>query len=180
MSNTDTKTTELLERMKLFNSQNQDLGEQKIVSVEPLKQISTLAPNVFRPLSPMLNARFNYCSSWINAYHEQSWLSLNEIASATESQTIKQSLDLRMENWSWLPPGSVSPEDCAIFAHNPYDFDETYLVWTSSSEEPTIWCYLDADYKMFNNLNRYIEYIIGDRDIDDAIRETWNGEDIEG
>lgn len=166
------RTTELLRRMKQQNDEDPDHGDQELLAPEPLTSIATLAPGITRPLSPMLRARFKFCSSWRNAYLDQDWLSLEEIGVALANPSIKYSIDLRVENWDSMPPESVKPEDCAIFGFNRYELEETYLVWEVGRDEPILWDYFGADYKMFNDLNRYLEYIVGERRVDDSGRVT--------
>ncbi len=73
------------------------------------------------------------------------------------------------ENDESMPPASVQPADCAVFAYNPYELDETYLVWEEGVEEPAVWRYFGADYDYFHNFNHYLEYIVGDRRVDDSV-----------
>lgn len=79
-------------------------------------------------------------------------------------------IELRRENWDHCPPASVSSDNCAIFGLNPFDPEETYLVWGEVDPEPMIWRYTGADYKVFKNLNRFLQYILGDLTTDDSAR----------
>lgn len=166
------RTTELLEKMKRQNDEDPDYEDHELLAPRVPTSIATLAAGVTRLLSPMLRARFMFCSSWKDAYLDQDWLSLEEISVALANPAIKYSIDLRVENWDTMPPESVKPENCAIFAFNPYDLEETYLVWEDSEEEPTVWNYFQADYYYFSNLNRFLEYIVGERRVDDSGRVT--------
>lgn len=172
MSDSQDRIPGLMRRIRAMNESNPDHGEQRIEAPEPgPDRIATLRPGVSRPLSPMLAARFRFAGAWSNARLSQNWLSLSEIARALNDERIKRSIDLRIENsYGDDPPGGVASEDCAIFGHNPFELDETYLVWKEGQEEPIVWEYFGADDSVFSNLERYLEYIVGDRSEDDKER----------
>jgi hypothetical protein len=163
---------QLLQRIKQLNDlEAEDEPPSCLTPPEPnQKEIATLQPGFKRPLSPMLQVRFDYTASWENARLNQNWLSLSEISEAHASQTIQESLALRFENWGFVPPATRDKTDCAIFAHNPFEPDETYLVWNVSGDEPEVWEFFGGDYSVFHNLERYFEYIVGDRKVDDSGR----------
>lgn len=174
MKNLHAITNELLERARAITPGQPTLQEHRSTgTLGSDRTIMTLNPGIFRPLSPMLKARFEFCHAWKDAYLSQDWLGLQEIRNWPNNQNIVRRLELRQENWDFVPPASVPPENCAIYAVNPYELDETYLVWTDDAEEPQIWEFFGADYKMFTNLDRYLEFILGDRSSDDSIREMW-------
>jgi hypothetical protein len=169
----DPRTKELLVRMKERNDADPDHGEQCILDPEAASDIQTLQPDVSRPLSPMLRARFEFCSSWSNADLDQYWLSLSEIGDCQSNPVLAEWMRLRAENsYGSDPPGCVEPSHCSIFAYNPFEPDETYLVWKDDEQEPMVWRYFGADYKMFLNLNAYLQYIVGDSSHDDSGRPT--------
>lgn len=172
MTEPQNRIHDLLRRVRALNDSNPDHGEQRVQAPEPgSDRIATLRPGVSRPLSPMLAARFRFAGAWGNARLSQNWLSLSEIERALNDDRIKRSIELRTENsYGDDPPGGVAPEDCAIFGHNPFELDETYLVWKEGQEEPIVWEYFDADDSVFSNLERYLEYIVGDRAEDDKER----------
>ena len=172
MSDICERTTELLRRLKQQNDEDPDHGDQELLPADLEIPISTLAPGVTRQLSPMLRARFAFCSTWKNANLDQNWLSLEATRHALDNPEIKELVDLRIENWDWAPPASVNPEDCAIFSYNPYAVEETYLVWESEQEEPIVWRFFSAEYYKFADLNRFLEYLIGERMVDDSGRVT--------
>lgn len=168
------KTLTLLERMRdqnLLEIENHDLQELSPPQLGNNK-IATLKSGVFRALSPMLKERFLFSGSWINARLSQNWLSLTEIQEIDQNSVASEWLRLRRENWDHVPPESVASENCAIFAYNPYEPNETYLVWANEAVEPEIWEFYDADYSVFQNLDRYLEYIVGDRKVDDTGRDV--------
>jgi len=170
----DNKTLKLLERMRDQNLlEVEDHDEQELFPAQLFRnEISTMELGALRPLSPMLKARFSFCGSWINARLSQNWLSLTEIQEIDQNPVASEWMQLRRENWDHVPPQSVAPENCAIFAYNPFEPDETYLVWTSEEVEPEVWEYYGADYSVFKNLNRYLEYIVGDHKLDDSGRDS--------
>ncbi|NMG72731.1 hypothetical protein [Parazoarcus communis] len=165
------QTIYLLEKMKNRNSRDPNHGTQILGASEPLLEISTFADSFVRPLSPMLRSRFQFCGSWKNARLSQNWLSLTEIRDAKNNETLSKWVALRTENsYDNDPPGCVAAENCAVFSYNPYEPEETYLVWEDGKEEPLVWEYFGWDYLRFENLNHYLEYIVGDRTVDDSGR----------
>lgn len=167
----ENKTKELLDRVRARNDNDPDREPQELKPVSSsLTTIKTFAGDFRRPLSPMLKARFGYCGTWINAELSQNWLDLDEIENFRNDPTLTEWIGLRIENNETMPPASVRPADCAVCAYNPYELDETYLVWQEGVEEPGVWRYFGGDYNYFSNFNHYLEYIVGDRPVDDTGR----------
>ncbi|TRX74771.1 hypothetical protein [Pseudomonas mangiferae] len=125
----------------------------------------------YRELSPYLKERFEFCSSWVNARLSQNWLSLEEIDDYESDGTLKEWIEIRKENsFGDEPPGKIAPENCAIFSYNPYEPEETYLVWQDGKKEPLIWEYFGGDFLKFNDFKSYLEFIVGDKESDDSGR----------
>lgn len=164
------KIWELLEQLKQSNENEPDHGEQVINPPDQGEQICTLEEGVFRSLSPMLRTRFEFASSWHNAVLSQDWLSLAEICTVRENPIFNEWFALRLENWDFIPPSTVPLRNCAIFAINPYEPSETYLVWEDDQEEPAIWQFFSADYNYFKSFENYLEWNLGLRQDDDSGR----------
>ena len=180
VSKIESRIQDLLVRMKAMNEGDPDHGEQYLNPPEVNDgRIATLKPGISRHLSPMLAARFNFVSRWENARLGQNWFSLDEISGLLSNKEIVERIDLRLENDSHFPPASVAFEDCVLFGYVPYALDETYLVWKDGDVEPVVWEYFEGDYLLFNNFERYLQYIVGDREDDDAVREVWDGKPFE-
>lgn len=160
---------DLMERMKSMNSVDAQRGAQEIFPPTSLDQgITTMKASFRRALSPMLQVRFAYASKWVNARLSQDWLGLDDIAKAAENDKLMKAIQLQADNcYGNEPPAGVAPENCAIFAYNPYEFETTWLVWVEGAEEPRVWEYFGADSSVFLNLEHYLEYIVGDRRLDD-------------
>jgi hypothetical protein len=159
--------------MKNLNDSEADLGLSEVTSPELNRAtIATLEHGFSRLLSPMRRVRFSYTASWKNARLGQNWLSLSEVGKAHEHIDLQNAIALRFENWGFVPPATKNKKDCAFFAYSPFETDETYLVWEENNQEPHIWECFGGDYSVFRNLERYLEYIVGDRKNDDrsAIR----------
>lgn len=169
---TTNRVVALLERLRVRNEQDQEHGAQTMQSAEPLVEIATLAPGVSRPLSPMLQARFEFCAAWTNAHLSFDWLSLSAISTASGDPRIKELVDLRIENSDDDLLSRVPPENCALFAINPDCLDEVYLAWEEGQEEPTVWEYFGADEHSFHDICRYLEFALGERDTDDNLRDA--------
>lgn len=159
----------LSRRMKDLNDADSSREEHRVLPPEtPATHIATLDGRLTRPLSSMLQARFDFAGAWKDARLSQNWLSLAEIKGAKDDPQIAESIAIRTENnYGDEPPGGVAAECCAIFAHNPYELDETYLVWHGDNEEPVVWEYFGGDVSYFVNLESYLSYIVGDKDVDD-------------
>lgn len=163
-------TRDLLERLRLRNEADPDHGDQELqpANLESL-ELMTLSGKS-RRLSPMLMERFKFCGRWSNANLDQDWLSICDAANIDGDVTAQEWIALRTENWDHCPPANVSKNDVAMFGFNPYEPEETYLVWRGEQSEPEVWRFSGLDYKIFDNLNRFLEYLLGDRTADDSGR----------
>ena len=159
----------LLQRMRERNDADPNREEHECFPPDkPATRIATLDPQITRPLSPMVQARFDFAGAWKDARLSRNWLSLAQIAHAKDDPQIAESIAIRRENsYGDEPPGGVAADRCAIFAHNPYELDETYLVWTDDNEEPVVWEYFGGDVSYFANLESYLSYIVGNKETDD-------------
>lgn len=164
----DSRTLELLLELKQRNEVDAERGEQRLYPAEQGAEICTLDAVIRRPLSPMLQARFSFCGRWENARLSQDWLGLDEIAAGVGNIAIREALALRFENWDFVPPATIPRQNCAIFALNSYDGDETYFEWREDRAEPLVWTFFDAEVSAFFDFNRYLEYALGERDNDDT------------
>jgi hypothetical protein len=163
-------TRDLLERLRLQNEADPDRGEQELQAAD-LKSLELMTlSGKRRQLSPMLMERVKFCGRWNNADLSQDWLGIADVASIDAGHTVQRWIALRIENWDHCPPANVSKDDVALFGFNPYEPEETYLVWRSSQTEPEVWRFFGADYDFFGNLNRFLEYLVGDRTTDDSGR----------
>ncbi|WP_369944415.1 hypothetical protein [Xanthomonas medicagonis] len=170
MTQESNATRGLLERLRLRNEADADHGDQELqpANLESL-ELMTLSGKI-RQLSPMLMERFKFCGRWNNANLDQDWLSVSDAANIGGDATAQEWIALRIENWDHCPPANVSKDDVALFGFNPYEPEETYVVWRTGQAEPEVWRFFGADYKNFRNLNRFLEYLVGDRTVDDSGR----------
>ncbi len=164
------KMARLLGRLKQMNDQEPELGPQVLHPATPLleAQILTLDEKSSISLSPMLRARFEFAGRWENANLCQTWLSLENIAEWFADTNLVEAMRLRRENWDHVPPANVASDKCAIYGFDMEEVEETYLVWRDTRQEPEVWRFVGADYKCFRDLERFLEYLVGDRDADDA------------
>jgi hypothetical protein len=163
-------TRGLLERLRLRNEADPEHGDQELMPAELARDHLKTLSGKKCALSPMLKERFAFCGHWTNANLDQNWLAISDINSAASNSIAQQWISLRIENWDHCPPANVSKDDVALFGFNPYEPEETYVVWRDGQNEPEVWRFFGADYKCFSNLNRFLEYLIGDRQIDDSGR----------
>lgn len=162
----------LLDKIKTANENDPEHGEQALYkSSKSHEKIQTLDDNITRSITPMLEARFNYSALWINAYLDQNWLGLDDIKNYKNDAVLMEWIRLRLENWDHLPPATVKKSCVAIFGYNPYEPEETYLVWPEDLDgEPAVWRYYGADYKFFKNLDSFLTYVAGEKRQDDSGR----------
>jgi len=166
--------TELLENYrKLRDSKVEDQGEHVIKPPEPFgDSLRTLDYNIVRPISPMLKERFEFCSSWDNAYLGYYWLSAKQINHWQNNQTAREWVDLRAENAYDVDCFTKYPaKNIALLAYDPYYPNEMYLVWDEGHIEPKVWMYFDADYYTFNSFERFLLHINGFINDEDTVRE---------
>lgn len=166
------RSTQLLERLRSLNEGDKSRAPQTIEPAEPPRDtILTLNDTFSRPLSPMLEQRFKFCGTWKNAHLSQDWLGLSQIRNWRKNAKLVEWVNLSIENsYGSEPPGGVDAKDCAIFGYNPNEPEETYLVWHQGEIEPKIWSFFQGDYGLFDNLERYLEFILGERTSDDSGR----------
>jgi hypothetical protein len=162
----------LLEQLKALNAASPGRGTQEIASPDTnIGPIATLEEGFLRKLSPMLEARFRFCGAWTNAHLSQDWLSLEQIRNWRQNRKLVEWVNLSKENsYDSEPPGGVEPKNCAIFGYNPHEPEETYLVWDDNEIEPKVWSFFQGDYGMFDSLQNYLEFIVGERSSDDSGR----------
>ncbi|MDM1756460.1 MULTISPECIES: hypothetical protein [Acinetobacter] len=160
------KIQKLLLNLKMINES--DVSNEQIlhkVGNNTLK-IKTLDGGL-RNLSPMLVERFNFVGKWEDAFLLQTWLSLDEINNHQNIEHLVENINLRIENWDFVPPATVGFSKISIFGFDPFDTNETYLEWVAGYEEPRIWVFFDGNYHMFKNLERFLMYTVAELNKDD-------------
>ncbi|WP_428145563.1 hypothetical protein [Delftia acidovorans] len=150
------------------------LGPHRIEKSIPYSGgIMTFEPGFSRPISPMLKKRFEFCSTWENAYLSQKWLSIDEINNWENDEKINEWVNLRKENsYDGDPLEDYPMRNLAIFAINPYEPEEIYLVWDEGRLEPRVWHYVGAEFYRFNSFRRFLLYINGMMEDTDTVREV--------
>ena len=101
--------------------------------------VPTLKPGIFRPMTPMLQSRFEYAGTWENAFNGHSMLSLDEMEKAWTDDEKLYAVSIRQEHWKDSPPAIYPSEHLSLFAHN-IEGEEIYLIWPDSLVgEPRVW-----------------------------------------
>lgn len=170
MTSENNLTRGLLENLWFRNKADTEHGDQELLPAEPARAGLKTLSGKNRTLSPMLKERFDFCGKWINANLDQNWLSVSEIDDIGGNSIAQKWILLRIDNWHHCPPANVSKDDVALFGFNPHEPEETYIVWRDGRLEPEVWRFFGSDYKKFSNINRFLEYLLGDRLIDDSGR----------
>jgi hypothetical protein len=170
MTQENNATRALLDRLRMRNEADPDHGHQELQPADVASHELKTLSGQNRRLSPMLIERFRFCGRWTNANLDQDWLGISDIDNIGNNATAQEWIALRTENWDHCPPANVSKDDVALFGFNPYEPEETYVVWRAGRVEPEVWRFFGADYKFFQDLNRFLEYLVGDRSADDSGR----------
>ncbi len=160
------RVKQLLNKLKLIND-NDDSNEQIIHNSVDNDGYINAMDGTRKKLSPMLLERFNYASKWEDAFLLQTWLSLHEINNYQNIRELVENVNLRIENWDYVPPASVGLSKVSIFGFDPLDTNETYLEWIDKTEEPRVWVFVDGDYHMFTNFEKFLMYTVGESKKDD-------------
>ena len=156
------KTTyALLRRLKNANAQN-DFGgilRQAIAPPEPLGAIPTLLGQRRMLLTPMLEERFRFGGTWLNAAASQTWLGLSEMARYLKQKAVQRQISLRLRHWPQSELASA-PKGCvSLFGINTEDQEETYLIFKNKIE-PLIVTYIGHEEQSHAHLNEYLRFLL--------------------
>lgn len=127
--------------------------------------VPTLAPGVYRPCGPMLEARFELCGRWTIASHGH-WLSAADMEAlwsdtATAGDPllygVKQTQIDGMENWPNEASALFRPERLSLFAGSDYTNEKIYLLWLDFEDEPELWVYDANGESRYKDLEAYLQ-----------------------
>lgn len=130
-------------------------------------QVPTLAKGVYRPVSPMLRARFQAFGRWRLATHGH-WLSAADMAALWDEPTdpllreIREMREAAEENWPDEASALFRPERLSLFAGNDVSNDKIYLLWLDCEEESEIWVYDSNGEGRYPNLAAYLSAYLDD------------------
>lgn len=129
--------------------------------------VPTLAPNTYKPWTPMLKIRFEQFSAWLQATHGN-WLSLSEMESiwnasaGSKAEGFKEVVASFAENWANDAVGLFKPERISIFALHEWSNERIYLLWFDFVAEPEVWAYDSNGEAHYKNLEAYLKAYLED------------------
>jgi hypothetical protein len=139
--------------------------------------IPTLAPDVFRPSSPMLEERFQLFGRWTTASHGH-WLSTSDMETLWSDrgadpfvESIKQMQVASAEGWPNDASALFRPERLSLFAGSEYNNERIYLLWLDFEDEPELWVYDTNGESRYRDLASYLQAYLAE-DVSAASR-SW-------
>ncbi len=141
-----------------FGTATADALRQRIHPVQnPMRGVPTLERGVFKSLTPMLRARFEYAGSWINATPGHTWLSTSEMEQIWDNTELLEQIGLRQADWANSPPASAPGNQVSVFSLNSQQCEEVYLLWDEAlSCEPSVVSYISNYEEQFRNLADFV------------------------
>lgn len=153
----------LIEAHRMFG----DLTSQQITQViqppQPLTQLgmATLQQGHYRPLSPMLKARFEYAGSWKEADAGHEWLDLTQIEECLRDQRVLKQIRERIQVWNESSLAKLPPSRISLFGLYRDQSEEIYLIWPNENgTEPKVLSYAGNFEAEFTNLGHYLKHLI--------------------
>lgn len=129
-----------------------------IAPAVPVTTLATFSSKVFRQLTPMLKARFDYCSSWQDGLF--SWLSAADMTKYMRKRVIHEQHRALRENWEGSAPMLFPDNELTLFGATKDVQDVVYLVWATNAGEPEVWSYEDYDFNRSINLEAYFKWML--------------------
>jgi hypothetical protein len=125
--------------------------------------IPTLAKGIYKTPSEMLKRRFQYAASWKDATLGLRFLSTREMENIWTNETALKWIQIRRETWPDSPPATIEWRELALFAFDPVDGNEVYLVWEPSgvyppSDEPEVVEFIGWDSNHFRSIGDFVLY----------------------
>lgn len=118
-------------------------------------------------LSPMLRERYAFAGRWRKAALDQTWLGLNDINTAVIETCLDR--EVHAQAASRTLPWTISKAQVTLFGINHDTREATYLIWLPDREEPVICAFYGGRSDLFGDLERFLEFLVGDRVHDDSI-----------
>lgn len=158
----------LLQEAVSANAELVDDGSAPLPADATVQQIPTLQPGFYRPLSPMLRARFAAFGAWTEATHGN-WLDTKQMealwaesAADEEAERVRRNLRIIAENWPNDAAALFKPERVSVFAALPEGNERVYLIWFDCMDEPEVWAYDTGGDARHRNLAAYLQAYLDD------------------
>lgn len=133
----------------------------------PVERVATLARGVYRPISPMLRARFQAFGRWRLATHGH-WLAAADMEELWDEppdlllREIREMREAAEGNWPNEASALFRPDRLSLFAGNDLSNDKIYLLWLDCQEEPELWVYDANGEGRYPDLAAYLTAYLGD------------------
>jgi hypothetical protein len=156
--------------------EHQNLNKKRILAVSQDKElqqtvsppvalpdvgIPSLARGVYKRITPMIKARFEYASNWKNADAGLDWLSVQEMEQAATDAKLIEMVNSRIDSWDGTPLKGVSFSQLSLFGVNREQEEEVYLLWPiMAGQEPAIISYTGNFESKFADFGTYLQHLI--------------------
>ena len=134
---------------------------QSLGPPESAREVPTLDPMIRKPLSPMLNARFEFCSRWRR--FDENWLSVSQMSSVAQNRMFRRHFASKSEHWDNSAPATISKNRLSVFGVSSHaEGDYTFIVWPDKPNvvEPAIWRYEGQSETRFANLEKFLHWLV--------------------
>jgi len=125
---------------------------------EKVTDLATFTTSTRQPLSPMLEARFEFCGTWKEG--GTIWLGAREIELKTHSRPVLKTHRSLRKHWDGSASMIYRDDQLSLFGISE-DLPEniTYLVWIGQSE-PEIWSYHGMESYKHHDFAAYLQWLI--------------------
>ena len=134
---------------------------------EAVDNVPTLAKGIYRPVTPMLQARFAAFGRWKRATHGH-WLSASDMAALWDEpadpllREIREMREAAEEDWPNDASALFRPERLSLFAGSDVSNEKIYLLWRDFEDEPELWVYDSNGEGRYRDLAAYLTAYIED------------------
>jgi hypothetical protein len=124
------------------------------------ERVPTLARDSYKPITPMLRARFEFAGCWVLPESGKTWLTIEEMESIWNSSRILSQIEIRKQNWTDSIVARFPTNQLSLFGLDLPDYNETYLHWTETSLEPEVHSYYGAEENVYSDFREFLKHLI--------------------
>jgi hypothetical protein len=142
-------------------SRDPEIAEEMKLELSPsprrLTRVPTFEVGVFRKLTPMLQARFEYAGRIQHGLDV--WLSLRQISTWVRKREVREHHRARRTHWIDSPPNVYPDSRLSLFGvTDGVPQNAVYLIWGNGREEPRVWSCSGMDADEFDTLEEYLRW----------------------
>lgn len=133
----------------------------RVLPPERAGELPTFDWKIFRPMTPMLRARFELAGSWQDG--PTVWLAPSEMARYMGRRWVRSSHRALREHYEGSAPMRFPDNRLTLFGSTTHESEDlTYLVWAQDGQEPEVWEYVQSvyEFRQFTNLEKYFEWCL--------------------